>query len=391
MPDHLAGQASGLPPAPDSAAGYYLRNPYEDWRRSEGVPVHSGFGVDCLDIDLRPWPRLGGRGAFVDLAGRGDYCDIYVAEIPPGGHLEPERHLYEETILVLQGRGTTTLELGDGSSHIVEWQKDSLFAIPLNASHQHANASGREPARLAAVTDLPIMLNVFHDRRFIFDNPFEFQDRLSDERYLRGEGEYRPVRPGRNQWETVLVPDLGAFELPAFEARGAGSKHLHFVLSESTMHAHMAEMPAGRYKKAHRHDAGINVFCVTGNGYSLLWLEGQGFDEAIRFDWKPGTVYAPPAEYFHQHFNLSPRPSRYLGVGFASVRYPALQSTRYLYENLDVGVDEGGTQIEFEDQMPEIHPLFLADLRRAGGTPDMVLPTPAGGLSAGGGGYLRSS
>ena len=242
----------------------------------------------------------------------------------------------------------------------------SLFAIPLNARHRHANASGREAARFVAVTSLPIMLKTLHDPGFIFDNPYAFADRLRDARYLRGEGEYRPVKPGRNQWQTALVPDLTAFELPAFEARGAGSKHLHFVLAELTLHAHMAEMPAHRYKKAHRHDAGINVVCVTGHGYTLLWHEGQSFEDAIRFDWKPGTIYAPPAEYFHQHFNLSSEPSRYLGIGFGSVRYPVTQANRYLYENLDVGVEQGGTQIEFEDQDPAIHALFETEMAALG-------------------------
>jgi quercetin dioxygenase-like cupin family protein len=356
------------------AHDFYLRRPYEDWRLGEGLPTYEGFGIDCLDIDLAPWPRLGGRGAYVDVAGRGDFTNIYVAEIPPAGQLEPEQHLFEETILVLKGAGTTTLELADGTDHIVEWQKGSLFAVPLNAKHQHANASGREAVRFAAVTTMPLMLNLFHNVEFIFDNPFAFSDRLGDERYLRGDGEYRAIRPGRNQWETVLVPDLYSFELPAFDARGEGSRHLHFVLAESTMHAHMAEMPAGRYKKAHRHAAGANVFCATGAGYSLLWLDGQSFDDAIRFDWKPGTVYAPPEEYFHQHFNTAPKPSRYLGIGFASVRYPVLQSTRYLYENIDVGVQEGGTQIEFEDEMTEIFDLFVEELERAGTPLDMSRP-----------------
>jgi quercetin dioxygenase-like cupin family protein len=361
---------AGQNPEP-TESNYYLRRPYEDWREGEGLPVYEGFGVDCLEIDLAPWPRLGGRGAYVDVAGRGDFTNIYVAEIAPGGHLEPERHLFEETILVLKGRGTTTIELPDGSDHIVEWQEGSLFAIPLNAPHQHANASGREPVRFAAVTTMPLMLNLFHNPGFIFENPFAFRDRLGDQRYLRGDGEYRAVRPGRNQWETVLVPNLYEFELPAFDARGQGSKHLHFVLAESTMHAHMAEMPAGRYKKAHRHAAGANVFCATGQGYSLLWLEGQSYKDAIRFDWKPGTVYAPPEEYFHQHFNTAGIASRYLGIGFASVRYPVLQSTRYLYENIDVGVEQGGTQIEFEDEMPEVYDLFVDELAKAGTQLDM--------------------
>jgi quercetin dioxygenase-like cupin family protein len=366
----------------EEASSYYLRSPYLDWRRTEGIPVYDGFGVDCLDLDLAPWGRLGGRGAYVDVAGRGDFTNIYVAEIPPGGHLEPERHLFEETVLVLKGRGTTTLELPDGSDHIVEWREGSLFAIPLNAPHQHANTSGRDPVRFAAVTTMPLSLNLFHNVDFIFDNPFAFRDRLGDQRYLRGDGEYRAMRPGRNQWETVLVPDLYGFELPAFDARGQGSKHLHFVLAESTMHAHMAEMPAGRYKKAHRHAAGANVFCATGHGYSLLWLNGQSYEDAIRFDWKPGTVYAPPEEYFHQHFNTSSVPSRYLGIGFASVRYPVLQSTRYLYENIDVGVEQGGTQIEFEDEMPEIHDMFVEELRKAGTTLDMPRPERRGPATA---------
>jgi quercetin dioxygenase-like cupin family protein len=363
-------------PPPDPSI--YLRDPYREWRAGEGIPVHEGFGIDCHAIDLAPWPRLGGRGAWVDVAGRGDFCDIYVAEIPAGGHLEPERHLFEETIHVLAGRGTTTLELPGGGEHIIEWGAGSLFAVPLNARHQHANASGREPARFAAVTTLPITLNIYHDPSFVFDNTYDFADRLGDARYLRGEGDYKAVRPGRNQWQTIVVPDLTDFDLPAFEARGAGSKHLHFVLADATMHAHMAEMPAGRYKKAHRHIDGINVFCVTGRGYSLLWLEGQSFEEAIRFDWQPGTVYAPPTQYFHQHFNLADQPSRYLGVGFGSVRYPTLETNRHLIRNLDVGVEEGGTQIEFEDQDPRIHRLFEAEIARVGLTVDMPDPTPSG-------------
>jgi quercetin dioxygenase-like cupin family protein len=353
-------------------SGVYLRDPYREWRAGEGIPVHEGFGIDCHTIELGPWPRLGGRGAWVDLAGRGDYCDIYVAEIPAGGHLEAERHVFEETIHVLAGRGTTTIGLPDGGEHVIEWGPGSLFAVPLNAVHRHANASGRTAARFAAVTTAPLALNLYHDPEFVFANPIPVGGRMADARYLRGEGDYKPVRPGRNQWQTILVPDLTDFELPAFEARGTGSKHLHFVLAESVMHAHLAEMPAARYKKAHRHGAGTAVFCVTGHGYSLLWLEGQGFDEAIRFDWQPGTVYAPPAEYFHQHFNLADQPSRYLGVGFGSVRYPTLSAKRRFFEKIDVSVEEGGTQIEFDDQDPRIHGLFEAELAGVGLKADMA-------------------
>src|SRR5688500_14294269 len=128
--------------APPETAEYYLLNPFEAWVQGEGVPIHRGFGVDCLTLDLAPSPRMGGLGAYVDLRGRGDYCAFYLAEIPAGGALNPERHVYEEVIYVLSGRGSTSIELPDGSEHVFEWRAGSLFAIPLNLRHRHFNGDG---------------------------------------------------------------------------------------------------------------------------------------------------------------------------------------------------------------------------------------------------------
>jgi quercetin dioxygenase-like cupin family protein len=354
---------------------YYLTDPYRTWRASQHVPVHEGFGFDCTTVDLSDWPRLGGRGAFLDVAGRGDFCDMYVVEIPPGGKLAPERQLSEKMVYVVRGHGLTTLSGADGVKQSFEWNEGSLFAVPINMLHQFANGSGKESARLAVVTDLPLMLNTFHDMAFIFENDFDFAGRIADPRYLSGEGDYMPVRPGRNQWQSLLVPDLRSVELPAFEARGAGSKHLHFILGDASMHAHTAEMPRGRYKKAHRHPAGYHVFCVTGRGYSLLWLEGQSMADAVRMDWTPGCVYAPPDEYYHQHFNVADEPSRYLALGFGSVRHPVLDRYRRVYEMLGVNVEQGGDQIEHEDEWPDVYDLFARELQRAGSTLVMERPS----------------
>jgi len=59
--------------------------------------------------DLRPWARMGGNGAFIYLDGQkqAGFTGMYVAEIPPHGALEPEKHLYEEMIYVLRGTGAT--------------------------------------------------------------------------------------------------------------------------------------------------------------------------------------------------------------------------------------------------------------------------------------------
>ena len=53
-----------------------------------------------------------------------------------------------EVIAVLSGRGSTTVWNDKGDRLAFEWGPGSLFAIPLNAAHQHFNGSGTEPARV---------------------------------------------------------------------------------------------------------------------------------------------------------------------------------------------------------------------------------------------------
>ena len=38
----------------------YLIDPYREWAEGEGIPVVRGFGVDLLEVDVRPWARSGG-------------------------------------------------------------------------------------------------------------------------------------------------------------------------------------------------------------------------------------------------------------------------------------------------------------------------------------------
>jgi gentisate 1,2-dioxygenase len=342
----------------------FLVDPYKEWVAKQAIPVHEGFGLDLLELDVRPWPRLDAKGAFALLTGRGDFVDMQVIEIAPGGKTAPQRHLYEEVVYVLAGRGSTSVESPSGERHSFEWQTGSLFAIPLNGSYRHYNGSGTEPARFVAVTDLPLILNVFRDEDFIWNNPRAFPDRFGEARRFRGDGTFLPMRPGRHMWETNFVPDLRTFELKEWKARGAGGSNIMFVLADGTMHAHMSEMPVGTYKKGHRHGADFHVFAVTGQGYSLYWWEGE--KELRRFDWKHGCVFAPADRLFHQHFNASPEPARYLAVAFGGLRYPTLADKRATFMGMDVSVKEGGRQIEYEDEDPRIRQIYEDELRKRG-------------------------
>jgi uncharacterized RmlC-like cupin family protein len=341
-----------------------LLDPYGSWAQREGIPVIEDFGVDLLKVPTANWPRFGVEGAIVHLKGRGDFVSIFVLDLAPGAATEAQQHLYEEVVYVLSGHGSTTIETSDGRKHSFEWGPKSLFALPLNARYRHFNASGRERARLASTNNLCLMLNLFHNEAFVFDNSFDFPEREGAAKFFSGEGDFIPVRPGRNMWETNFIPDLAAFELKTWEQRGAGGSSMMFILADGTMHAHTSQMPVGTYKKGHRHGPDFHVFAVTGHGYSLLWYEGD--KDFVRVDWQHGVVFAPPNLMFHQHFNTSPEPARYLAVAFGNLRYPFTTDKRHVFMGMDVSVREGGCQIEYEDQDPRIHKIYLAELAKHG-------------------------
>ena len=341
------------------------RDPYLEWVEKERIPVVEDFGVDLFKVETRPWARLEAKAAAVHLKGRGDFVSMFLLDLPPGKTTAPQKHLYEEVVHVLEGRGSTVIEVGDGVRHTFEWGPRSLFAIPLNAAYRHFNGSGSERALMISTTNLPAMLNMFHNEAFVFNNPWHFQERIGDPKYFRGDGDMLPTPGGRSIWETNFVPDLGAIELHEWAARGAGSRNIRFLLANGTLHAHISEIATGGYKKAHRHAADFHVMCITGRGYTLLWYDGDQIFH--RVDWGYGTVFAPPDQMFHQHFNLSRQPARYLATAMGNPRYPFTETKRKtLSGGVSTSVKEGGDQIEYQDQPTYIHRLYLEEAGKAG-------------------------
>jgi quercetin dioxygenase-like cupin family protein len=287
------------------------------------------------------------------------------------------QHLYEDLYYVLDGHGSTQIELADGSRRSFEWGPKAMFAIPINAKHRHFNTSGRERALVCTTTNLPLLMNLFHNEEFIFGAPFNFMERAGKESHFSGEGDFVPIRPGNHLWETNFVPDMATIELQAYADRGGGSSNIKFVLAEGVMSAHMSEMPVGTYKKGHRHPAGTHVFIVTGHGYSITWYAGD--KDFQRVDWKHGMLFPPCENQFHQHFNTSLEPARYLATGMGNVRYPFTAANRAVMigskgdkrQRSSLSLKEGGNQVEYDEQDPRVHPLWLEEMKKNGVTPKM--------------------
>jgi len=340
-------------------------NPYQEWQAKEGIPVVRGLCIEDLNaVELRPWARKGGLGAFVDLGTKpGHERGAYLCEIPPGGSLEPQRHLYEEALYVVSGRGATTVWNDGRPKQTVEWQEGSLIAIPLNAWHQHFNGEGGRPARFLGRTNAPAMMGLFHNEKFIFENPCAFEDRFSgEEGYFSGKGTLYQKRI----WETNFVSDARNFKLYEWKERGAGGTNVMFEMADAGLACHISEFPVGTYKKAHVHSKGND----KGGGALLLILDGEGFTlvwrpeerEWQRLSWRRNSLVVAPSSWYHQHFNAGAKPARYLAMrGGTGARH------WMGHKNLnDVSETLGGTQIEYEDEDPRIHHMFEEELARHG-------------------------
>jgi mannose-6-phosphate isomerase-like protein (cupin superfamily) len=348
---------------------------YEEWKKSEGIPTLKGFYIDDLKtVEVHPWPRKGGKGVIINLEGTGGVNDAQVVEIAPGGKSEPEHHMYEEMVYILKGRGSTSVWYDDTAKSTFEWAAGSLFAIPLNAWYQFFNGSGQEPVRYVSVTQAPTMMRLFHSDEFIFDNPWQFRDRFSgDARYFNGEGKmYR--RTARRMWTANFVSDIHNMTLPLRPDRGGGGRNIHLELASNSMGAHISQFQVGMYKKGHRHGPGAHVIILGGQGYSLLW-KNEG-DERKKCDWRPGAVVVPPADWFHQHFNTGPEPARYLALRMGGSKFRQTESV-VRGEGTGTSLKLGGWQIEYEDEDPEIHKLYEAEVK-AHGAPCLMKGLVAG-------------
>ena len=168
--------------------GWSEKSPYQKWQEKEAIPVYTGcFIEDTMTLHLGDWRRLGGKGAYLNLGG-GEESDGYIAEIPPKEALNVEHHMFEEIIYILSGKGATSIWQNGGAKQTFEWQAGSLFAIPLNAWHQHFNGSSMEPVRFLAYTNLIYSLNYYHSEDFVFNNPYCFLDRFNGEERLFSTG-----------------------------------------------------------------------------------------------------------------------------------------------------------------------------------------------------------
>jgi quercetin dioxygenase-like cupin family protein len=353
--------------------------PYDEFMKREGIPIHEAVvGVeDVTQLPRKPWARMGGLGTFIQLRGTfQSQRGIYIAEIPGGGALEPERHLYEEEIFILQGRGLTQVWQGNREKLTFEWGQGSVFAIPRNVWHRLFNA-GPEPVIFMGVTTAPELINALDDVDYIFNSDYEFTDLYADGGNYFTASDTRTVEGWyqQNIWHTNFIPDAHRTALDALEQKVVGGLLTGYRMGKRFPHGHISQWPAGRYHKAHYHGPGAILLGLDGEGYVLAWDSALGprpyeaghEREVYKVHWGRNSIYSPPNAYFHQHFNTGPGPAKHIAVYGAHMPLGVhgLLDSESNWKGF-LSYREGGTLIEHRDEDPRIRQEFEETLRAKG-------------------------
>lgn len=286
--------------------------PYEHWfdANKGDMPTFEGLVIqDARTEPLEHWEKMGVDGLYIKMA---DYqiTDGWILEIPPQGSMKPQRHLFEAGMYFFGGPGHIIIQQEGKRPQRIDYGHRALYSVPLNVQYQIFNDSD-EPVRVVAVTNFPFMINAVNNEEFVFENDFAFTDRYDAEEDYATMSEHT----GANDTVTNFVPDALEFELDEYDHRGKGTTNMHWKMSgNSVIDLHVSEMPAGVYKKAHRHSSDAFILLTSGEGYSLTWPEGR-YEDRIRVDWQEGTIFVPPIYWYHQHLNPDPTDSaRYLAI-----------------------------------------------------------------------------
>ena len=331
--------------------------PYDQWMESAGIPIYKGHYVgEPKTLELGWWAERECNAAFIQLKGQEGVSEARITEIPPGKTLPPLKLGVGEVVYVLEGQGLATVWGSDeGTKKSFEWQKSSLFHLPRHCYHQFSNARGDRPARLLNYNYLPVAMSVVPEPDFFFNNPYQASDVLNSgetpfysEAKLNvepGEGKWSR---GRAVWQGNFFPDMTAWDkLVPFWGRGAGGTVVFIKFPDSGMGCHMSVFDPQLYKKGHRHGPGRVIVIPEGEGYSILWPEGG---EKVVCPWQEASIFVPPENWYHQHFNIGKGQARYLALA----PIPQFQGTAYRH------------QIEYPDEDAFIREKFEGELAKQG-------------------------
>jgi quercetin dioxygenase-like cupin family protein len=134
-----------------------------------GAPARNAKRRKVVHPEDMPW-EMSPQGLLKHLLNEGmntrmETVDAYMLVIAPGSRSGKHRHLAEECLYVLEGRGydlhqDCDVEITDtyhwkpqAELKRYEWEAGDVIYIPPNTIHQHFNADAERPVRLISATN----------------------------------------------------------------------------------------------------------------------------------------------------------------------------------------------------------------------------------------------
>ncbi|HEX9879450.1 MAG TPA: ethanolamine ammonia lyase-activating protein [Candidatus Binatia bacterium] len=99
------------------------------------------------------------------------------------------------------------------------------------------------------------------------------------------------------------VQDLRTAAVRPWDRLGGPAAYCHLAGSQGYVGSLVAEIPPGKSLKPMRHMYEEMILILEGHGATQIWCEKTG--QATTVEWQPGSIFSPPLNTKHQHFNGS--------------------------------------------------------------------------------------
>jgi quercetin dioxygenase-like cupin family protein len=230
--------------------------------------------------------------------------EVFVAKLGPQRQSNPQRHLYEQMIYVIEGTGHTLIWENEKAEPVrLDWEAGDLFSPPLNHRYQHHNDSSTQAAALFNVTTRPLSEVLYGKNDFLNQVDYSF-DSIMEEYYPIKE----PIPTGTVTTAYVemkgglLVKNIKGRELPYNRPGHWGIAFLP-IQGNSMAGNRLFELEIFNYQSPsdspyHRHPWEVIYFVLKGNGGGIFHLPNQP-PEYLEF--KEGDVYFERSNKYHWH------------------------------------------------------------------------------------------
>ncbi|OGQ77658.1 MAG: hypothetical protein A3F90_16905 [Deltaproteobacteria bacterium RIFCSPLOWO2_12_FULL_60_19] len=126
-----------------------------------------------------------------------------------------------------------------------------------------------------------------------------------------------------------FIGDVRTVSLGHWERIGGPAARVCLEGAGETDDAYICEIPAGKSLKPQKHFFEELVYIVKGRGATTVWQDGGA---KRTFEWQEGSLFSPPFNAWHQHFNGSgSEPARFVGVTSAPIMMNLIHNTDFIF------------------------------------------------------------